>query len=79
MIISNDLTHMVNFPPWIPDSKSCSHALLDSFLSSNDSIYSTMVFPPLENSDHDVVSVSIDFLSNSKRDAQFHHIVYDFS
>ena len=38
-----------------------------------------MAFPPLGNSDHAVVSVSIDFLINSKRDAPFHHIAYDYS
>ena len=37
------------------------------------------VFPPLENSDQVVVSVSIDFQINSKRDPLFHHIVYDYS
>ena len=37
-----------------------------------------MPFPPLENSDH-VVSVSIDFPSNSQQDAPFHHIAYDYS
>ena len=31
------------------------------------------------NSDHVVVSVSIDFPSNSLRDAPFHHIAYDYS
>ena len=35
--------------------------------------------PPLGNSDHVVVSVSFDFLSNSKQDALFHCIVYDYS
>ena len=38
-----------------------------------------MAFPPLGNSDHVVVSVSIDFPSNSQRDAQFHCIAYDYS
>ena len=38
-----------------------------------------MVFPPLENSYHVVVSVSIDFPSNLKRDALFHRIAYDYS
>ena len=38
-----------------------------------------MAFPPLGNSDHDVVSVSIDFPTNSQQDAPFHRIVYDFS
>ena len=36
-------------------------------------------FPPLQNSDHVVVSVSIDFPSNSQRDAPFHRIAYDYS
>ena len=43
------------------------------------SICSTMAFPPLGNSDHVVVSVSIDFPTNSQRDAPFHHIAYDYS
>ena len=38
-----------------------------------------MVFPLLGNSDHVVVSVSIDFPSYSRRDASFHHIAYDYS
>ena len=38
-----------------------------------------MAFPPLGNSDHVVVSVSIDFPSNSQRDAPFHRIAYDNS
>ena len=77
--ISDDLTQMVNFPIWIPDCDSYSHALLDFFLSSDTSICSTMAFPPLANSDHVVVSVSIDFPSNSQRDAPFHRIAYDYS
>ena len=39
----------------------------------------TMTFSPLGNSDHVIVSVSFDFLLNSKRDARFHHIAYDYS
>ena len=38
-----------------------------------------MLFPPLGNSDHVVVSVSINFPIKSKRDAPFHHIAYDYS
>ena len=36
-------------------------------------------FPLLGNSDHVVVSVSIDFPLNSKRDSPFHCIAYDYS
>ena len=38
-----------------------------------------MAFPPLGNSDHVVVSVSIDFPTNSQRDAPFHCIAFDYS
>ena len=62
--ISNDLTQTVNFPTRIPDCDSHSPTLLDFFLSSDASICSTMAFPPLGNSDHVVVSVSIDFKIN---------------
>ena len=77
--ISNDVTQMVNFPTQIPDCDSHSPALLDVFISSDASICSTMAFPPLGNSDHVVVSVSIDFPSNSQWDAPFHCIGYDYS
>ena len=77
--ISNYLTQMVNLPTWIPDCDSHSPALLDLFLSSESSICSILAFPQLGNSDHVVASVSNDFLSNSKWDALFHHIAYDYS
>ena len=60
---------MVSFPTWIPNCDSHIPVLLDFFLSSNASIYS----------DHVVVPVSTDFLSNSKGDAPFHCIAYDYS
>ena len=77
--ISNDLTQMVNFPTWIPDCDSHSPALLHLFISSDTSICSTMAFPTFGNSDHVVVSVLIDFPINSKQDAPFHRIAYDYS
>ena len=43
------------------------------------SICSGKVFPPLGNSDHVVVSVSIDFPSYSQRGVLFHCIAYDHS
>ena len=70
---------MVGFPTQIPDSDSHSPALLELFLSSDASICSTIAFPPLGNSDHVVVSVSIDFPSNSQWDALFHCIASDYS
>ena len=70
---------MVNFPAWIPDCDSDSPALLDLFIFSDASICSTMAYPPLGNSDHVVVSVSIDFPSNSQWDAPFHCIAYYYS
>ena len=38
-----------------------------------------MAFSPLGNSDHVVVSVSIDFPINSKQDTSFHCEAYDYS
>ena len=70
---------MVKFPTWIPDRDSHSPALLDLFLYPEASICSIMPFPPLENSDHVVLSVSIDFPTNSQWDAPFHCIAYDYS
>ena len=42
-------------------------------------VFFSIAFLPLGNSDHFVVSVSIDFLSNSKQDAPFHRMAYDYS
>ena len=65
------LTFLLGFLTVFPD--------LGFFLSSDASIWSTMAFPPLTNSDQVAVSVSIDFPINSKWDALFHHIAYDYS
>ena len=77
--ILSDLTQIVNFSTQIPDCDSHSPALVDSIISSDASTCSTMAFPPLENSDHVVVSVSTDFPINSKQDTPFHRVAYDYS
>ena len=69
---------MVNVPTRIPDCDSHSFALLDLFLSSDASICSITAFPPLGNSDHVVVSDSIDFLPSLQWDALFCCIAYDY-
>ena len=78
-LISNDLTQMVNCPTRITDCNFHSSAILNLFLSSDASICFALLFPPLGNSNHVVVSVSIDFPSNSQQDAPFHRIAYDYS
>ena len=70
---------MVICPTRMSDCDFHSPALLDFFLSSDASICSTMVFPPLGNSDHVVISVSINFPLYSQSDAPFHCIAYDYS
>ena len=57
---------MVDFPIRIPDCDSHSPALLVLFISSDASICSRVAFLPLGNSDHVVVSVSIDFPTNAQ-------------
>ena len=76
--ISNDLNQMVKFSTQIPDCDSHNYVFLNLLLSSVASICSSMAFPPLGNSDHVVVSGSIGFPSNSKRDTSFHCIAYDY-
>ena len=76
--LSSDLTQMVNFPIRIPACDSHSPALSDLFFSS-DTICSAMAFPPLGNSVHVVVTVSIDFPLNSQWDALFRPIAYYYS
>ena len=66
----------VRLDPRLPDSHG--PALLHLFFSSEASIWSTMVFPPLGNFVHVVVSVSIDFPSYSQQDVPFHCIAYDY-
>ena len=68
--ISNEITQMVD---------SHSPALLDLFLSSDASICFKIAFPPLGNSDHIFVLVSVDFPTSSKKDILFHRIAYHFS
>ena len=77
-LISNDLTQMANFSTRIPDCDCHSPALLNFFLSS-DTICFAMDSLPLEKSDHIVLSISIDFPTNSKRDAPLHSAAYDHS
>ena len=69
---------MVNFRTRIPYCDSHSPAFFDLFLSSDASVCSTMASAPLGDFDH-VVSVSIDFPTNSQQDAPFHDIAYDYS
>ena len=77
--ISNDLTQIVNFPIQMSDYDSHSPALLDLFISSDPSICSTKAFPPLGNSDHVDVSVSVDFPITSKQDTLFYRVAYEYS
>ena len=70
--VSNDLTQLVNIPTRIPNCDSHSPALLNLLLSS------TMAFLPLGNSDQVVVSVSVDFPSNSQWYALSHRIAYEY-
>ena len=64
--LSNNITQMGDFPTRILDFDCDSHSPvpLDFFLSSDAIIWSTMAFLPLGNSDHVVVSVSINLPSN---------------
>ena len=70
---------MVNFPIRILNYDSHCPGFFDLFISCDARICCTIAFPPLWNSDHVVLSVSTDFPANSKWDALFHCIAYDYS
>ena len=61
-------TQMVNFPTQIPSCDFHSAALLHLFISFEPCICPIVAFYPFENSDSDVVSVSICFTSNTNGD-----------
>ena len=52
--------------------------LLDLFLYSDRIICSTVIFRPLGKSNGVDLSVTTDFLSNSKGDAPFHRTTFDY-
>ena len=64
LFLCTTLFRWVNFPPF-------------GFLSDH-SICFGMAFSLLDNFDHAVVSVTIDFPSKSKGDTPFHHTIYDY-
>ena len=70
---------MVNLPTRIWDCDSDSSAFLGLFISSDASICSIVPFCPLGNLDHAVVSVSIDFLWNTKSDDPLHCRAFNYS
>ena len=67
----NGIIRMVNFLTWIHDHDSHSPALFYLFRSSDASICSPMAFPPLGNSDHVAVSVSIESQETQNRMPRF--------
>ena len=78
MLQTQPLTFLLVFSyldPRLWPSQSCSFG----FLSSDTSICSTMASPPLRNSDHVAVLISINFPSNSQWNALFYLIAYDYS
>ena len=62
---THDITQIVDFPTCLPDFDTCISALLDLFLTSDPALYYVEVFAFHCNSDHVVVSVSVDFAVSS--------------
>ena len=80
--ISNDPTVMVNFPMWyLTVTLTVLLVWISFFLLMLVFVtqWLSEAFPPLGNSDHVVVLISIDIPSNLKWDAPFHLIAYDCS
>ena len=77
--ITHDPTQVVDFPTRIPDSATHRLALLDLFITSDPGLCSVEAFGPLGNSDHVVISVSVDFAVTSEKDTPYHHKAFDYS
>ena len=65
---------MANFHTHVPDCDSHNSSLLNFFISYDVIIRSAMAHAPLRNSNHVIVLFSIEFRSNSIRDALFRRI-----
>ena len=76
--ITHDITQIVDFPTCIPDSDTHRPALLDLFLTSRSWAMLCGAFAPLGNSDHVVVSVSVDFVAVSEKDVPYYHKAFDY-
>ena len=71
------LTNLLRWFHLLLESLTVTLTVLPIWFISDSSICSTVAFPPLWNSDHVVVSISIDFASNSKGIAPSHLAAYD--
>ena len=69
--ITHDLIQVAAFPTRIPDCDTHRHAFLDLFLTSDNGFCFVGAFTPLGNFDHVVVSVSVDFVVTSEKDAPY--------
>ena len=69
-------TQVVDFPTCISDCDTHRPALLDLFLTSDPELCSLGAF--LGNSDHVVVSVYVDFVVTSEKDAPYHRKAFDY-
>ena len=76
---NNNRMRIANFPIRISDGDSHSPDFSDSFLSCEYIICCVVSFPPSGNSDHVVVSVSIDVRLNSNGSAPFYRKTFDYS
>ena len=77
--VFHDFTQMVEFPTRTPDSVSQRPSFLDLFLTSSLDSCSMRPMPALGNSDHCVVAVTIDFVTQNVKDAPFHRKVHDYT
>ncbi len=76
--ISQNLTQIVSSPTHIPDRASDGRYLLDLFLCSNPDDCVAKVLPPIGNSDHSIVSVSVSYSSPTTTFQPFHRTVFQF-
>ena len=73
------LWHILDFPTRIPDDDDHQPYLFDLFLCSNPASCTVTYHSLLEKSDHNVVSVGVEFIVKSKNEHPCHRTVYSYS
>jgi len=76
--VSHNLTQIVDFPTRFPENDAHSPSLLDLCLLSDPTECHATCFPPLGNSDHVVVSISLQLKAGQPTDHPSHRTSYNY-
>ena len=76
--LAQSLTQIINFPTRFPDNSNNEPSLLDLCLVSDPNKFSASCLAPLGNSDHAVVSLSLNQSCSSAAESPYHRTTYNY-